>query len=179
LEKGGKYLRSLCDITSLRTIKLEIDVVFQLSDDFLIQLASSLPHLEHLSTIPGVLYAFKLVEKTALPTFSGLLALVENCPRLSILRLAVRTVFPKAQEDGDTATGSHPVLLTSSMRIFDLFTTPVSEGVEASTVSAFLKSTFPNLERFRVALQASHEPDFSAEERENACAQWSRIVEAM
>ncbi len=181
LKKGGKYLRSLCDITSLRTIKLEIDVVFQLSDDFLIQLASSLPHLEHLSTIPDVFYAFMPVKESALPTFSGLLALVANCPRLSTLRLAVRTAFPKAREDvGDATTGPRPVLLSSnSMRSFDLFTTPVSDGVEASTVSAFLKSTFPTLERFRVALRAPRDPDFSAEERENACAQWSGIVEEM
>ncbi|RPD52478.1 hypothetical protein L226DRAFT_346055 [Lentinus tigrinus ALCF2SS1-7] len=175
LPDGATYLRSLCDLTSLHRIELEIDVVFQLSDDFLVQLASSLPHLQCLSLVPRILYPFHLAEEAELPTFQGLLALVKHCPYLSVVRLAVRTTFP--METGDTnAEPPQPLLSSPSMRVLELFTTPVSDGVDPNMV-AFIMFTFSNLERFRVVLPAPRDESYTAEKRDHACARWSSVME--
>ncbi len=177
---GSEYLHLLCQFPSLRTIEFEIEAVIQVSDAFLVKLASSLPQLEHLSLVPRPCFPFKIAQGSdELPTFSGLLAVAERCPHLSTLRLAVRAALPR--ENRDTNVGPPPVVPSSndSTRILDLFTTPVNDRVEASAVSAFLHSTFPNLERFRVALRVADNQDSPEEEkaRNNACEQWSRIVE--
>ncbi|RDX42854.1 hypothetical protein OH76DRAFT_1361999 [Lentinus brumalis] len=182
---GSEYLHLLCQFPSLRTIELEIEAVIQVSDAFLVKLASSLPQLEHLSLVPRPCFPFKIAQGSELPTFSGLLALAECCPHLSTLRLAVRAALPREipRENRDTIVGPPPVMPSSnkSTRILDLFTTPVNDRVEASAVSAFLHSTFPNLERFRVALRVTDNQDSPEEDkaRKNACEQWSRIVEEM
>ncbi|RPD61537.1 hypothetical protein L227DRAFT_52873 [Lentinus tigrinus ALCF2SS1-6] len=175
LPQGAAYLRSLCDLTSLQRIELEIDVVIQLSDDFLVQLASSLPHLQCLSLVPGILYPFDLAEETELPTFQGLLALVEHCPHLSVVKLAVRTTFPT--ETGDTNAEPSPLLSSHTMRVLDLFATPVGDGDDHNMISAFIMFTFPNLERFRVVLPAAEDESYTAEERDHACARWSSVME--
>ena len=169
----AKDLRPLCNLTSLRNIELEIDVVLQLRDDFLTQLATCLPHLERLSLMPGIVYAFRIanLDEAELPTFTGVLALVEHCPHLTVLKLAVRSAIPSEGDD-------HTALLSAfSMQALDLLATPIDESIELNTISAFLVFTFPNLERLRIALPVADDEDFSMEKRENACARWSSVIE--
>ncbi|KAI0372462.1 hypothetical protein BV20DRAFT_964055 [Pilatotrama ljubarskyi] len=188
--RSDEYLESVFALTSLRTLEITIDVVFQLNNRFLRELAQNLPHLETLSLTPSSQTEFFFDEVSSLgdydddhaedvadlpdyiPSLDGLLPLIESCHRLRELKLAVRSTF-------SCAPAGVKVGRLSGLRVMELWATPLDPGVADSAFIDFFMLAFPALEELHVALPTASVPTnglYEEVSRDAAHSRWGALL---
>lgn len=105
---GHECLEPLLQSSSLRTIRIELDLVILLKNTFLRSLATSLPHLETLSVEAHITTVLALntevAENAEVATLDGLLPLVERCPKLVHIDRCPPCFLPIIREKRRSAT---------------------------------------------------------------------------
>ncbi|TBU25739.1 hypothetical protein BD311DRAFT_489606 [Dichomitus squalens] len=177
LDNGPEALRDLVRFRLLRTVRIEIDIIIQLDNDFVHALAEGLPNIEELSLTPPPGVAFELPTGCVLPTFDSLVAFSEHCPRLATLSLAIRATFASyafwyTYRQSTAGTERRP----SPLKTLSLWTTPMIGGANARTVSVFLGWIFPELVSLRPYVQAVVGRVFNKEMRHVAQAEWTAVL---
>ncbi|KAI0357001.1 hypothetical protein OH77DRAFT_188516 [Trametes cingulata] len=189
LARCHEYLQPLLSMRSLRTLEIGIDIVIQLDDVFLPELARSLPHLEQLSLVPRPRRNFWFhepssmlphssdnhgrVQPKCLPTLDGIVSLLGHCERLEQLKLAVATTFSDGNEP-------HPTPSPSRVRVMELWATPLDENIPDDIFVDLFVDTFPALEDLRIRLpmhSVSNNMAFAETTRGPlACQRWDVVV---
>ena len=174
---------------TLRELELGIHAIFLLSNVFVGEFARGLPHLERLSLIPGwtaVTDFLVYPETTDVMTLDGLLPLVDYCPKLTQLRIAVRSAFSTGFNHGSRRRGG--VKTTTILHTLELWTTVMKVGNTdehfVDQTDALLFDAFPRLTHFNVGVCALVQPsqakvDISLEEVELARNTWEHILDDM
>ncbi|CDO75094.1 hypothetical protein BN946_scf185010.g19 [Trametes cinnabarina] len=162
---SGEYLEPALSIASLRTLEISTEIIFQVDNSFLSAIARSLPRLESLSLVPTLQLDFSLhlfeqdevdtgedrmyLVRRLLPTLDGLLPLVDNCPRLSNLRIAVESTISIGGPSRDRGTRA---VKRGSWWCLELWATGLDPRLSDDVFVAFFTDNFPELENMRVRL---------------------------
>ncbi|KAI0356981.1 hypothetical protein OH77DRAFT_187381 [Trametes cingulata] len=189
--RSNEYLRPVLALTSLITLEIVIDVVFQLNNRFLRELAQKLPHLECLILTPSSRTEYFIDEVPSildddddydednpelpdyLPTLDGLLLLVKGCPKLATLKLAVRSAFSPDVRDLKVRQKGGP-------HTMELWATPLDPEIPDRVFAEFFARAFPALRDFQVALPSYSGPASAVYEKmtpDAARSRWSTFLE--
>ncbi|OJT06592.1 hypothetical protein TRAPUB_2553 [Trametes pubescens] len=174
-------LGTVLSLTTLRTLEIGIDVVFQVDEEFLLALAEKMPHLESLRLTPLLRAPFSFEysaqddsnDMLDIPNLDGLLAFVERCTKLTTLRLAVCASLSGGSPprlDGNVTPSS------CGVRTLELWTTALEPGLPDEVFVAFFVDAFPSLEEFCVVLPTSHPERDATLPRNEARARWERVA---
>ena len=180
---------SLALSPTLRELELGIHAIFLLSNVFMGEFARGLPHLERLILTPewtAVTDFLVYAETTDVMTLDGLLPLVDYCPKLTQLRIAVHSAFSTGFNHGSRRRGG--VKTTAILHTLELWTTVIKvddrNGHVVDQTGAFLFDAFPWLTHFNIGVCTLVQPsrakvDISLEEVELARNTWERILDDM
>ncbi|OSD00459.1 hypothetical protein PYCCODRAFT_1426500 [Trametes coccinea BRFM310] len=163
LYDSGNYLAPALSMTSLCDLEIGIDVIFQVDNEWLSTLATSLPNLESLSLVPLAKVDFSLRRfapaeselepdviddlyerwglRRVLPTLDGLLALVEGCTRLARLKIAVESTISATTLSADGTWSK----AKGRLRHMELWATGLDPGLADCVFAKFFTDYFPGL----------------------------------
>ncbi|CDO68586.1 hypothetical protein BN946_scf184996.g17 [Trametes cinnabarina] len=209
LPGSAESLEPILSFTCLCTLKIGIDVVFQLDNDFISEISQHLPNLESLALVPLLKTDFSLVRfqqeeqetgqedpgmdtrdtdggvRRMLPTFDGLVSLVQGCPRLSTLKVAVESTIVASDAISCASRDG------SRVRHMELWATGLDPRLPDAAFHKFFTAYFPLLDYLHVVLPI--EPHSQSEldpavrddlisvpiSRDQARARWDAILREM
>ncbi|KAH9903493.1 hypothetical protein C8Q73DRAFT_662240 [Cubamyces lactineus] len=150
-------------MSQLRTLEVSIDIIFQVDNAFVLELAQNLPHLESLSLVPPLKsdFLFDWIDAAnvryggpngppPLPTLDGLLPLFEYCSELVSLKIAVESTFSISSSKVFMVTSPPPRL-----RTLELWTTELAPEAEDAAFVYYFAKTLPCLDEFCVVLSST------------------------
>ena len=156
---SAQFLKPCLNMSQLQTLEISIDLIFQVDNAFVLELAQNLPHLESLSLVPplksdfsfgwsdaaDVRYGGSPADPPALPTLDGLLPLFEYCIELASLKIAVESTFSISCSEAS-------IVPSPRLRTLELWTTELAPVVGDDSFVDYFAKTFPCLDEFCIAL---------------------------